>query len=436
MNGLSWSARTGRLLRSARRSTFHPVIPVLVAAAGVALAQPLPLRFPTGPPELVEPADPATAWPERVLKRDEYDAYAAKYGGDWFIPIRKVPESLSAGARFGVNLVFGGKNRGFAIDGDPKKGYVLYADVNGDGDLTDDPKLPLERRKGYETTLLTTSVTESHDGETVTYPVRIRFLFVRVPTPAGWQMAYRIVHQTVRRGTITIDGRSTAFALLGQPGVYDKPGCSLWIDLDGDDHGMQDEEGVERFQAGDRYVKLGGTAYEIQVDPFGRSVVLTPTERPVPERHSLAPGTAAPEFTLEDVDGAEHRLADYRGKVLLIDAWEPWCHPCREEAPGLASLYARSRDRGFAVLGLTSASAGEIATSARELNLAWPQASEPLDGPVHALFRISSFPTHILIDRAGRIVMVGSGGLDMQKFEGLVEATLRVKPEEPDAGPR
>ena len=271
--------------------TIHGLQAALLAI-GIASAQPQPLTFPTGPPELAEPADPRTPGQERLLARDEYDDFAAHYSKDWFVAIRSVPDSLSGNAGFGVNLAFAGKNRGFAVDGSVEGGYVLYADMNGNGDLGDDAPIPLEHRDGIYTTLLTTQVTETHDGESVTYPVRIRLLFVRVPTPSGWKIAYRVVDQTTRRGTIAIGGRAIAFALFGVSGLYDKPGSSLWIDLDGDGKGMGDEDSIERFRPGDRLVKLFGSSYEIGIDPYGRSLTLTPTDREAPDRAVLKPGAS------------------------------------------------------------------------------------------------------------------------------------------------
>lgn len=52
--------------------------------------------------------------------------------------------------------------------------------------------------------------------------------------------------------------------------------------------------------------------------------------------------TPAPDFTL--LDGSEHRLADYRGRWLLVNYWAEWCEPCRQELPELARFAARYAD--------------------------------------------------------------------------------------------
>jgi peroxiredoxin len=73
-------------------------------------------------------------------------------------------------------------------------------------------------------------------------------------------------------------------------------------------------------------------------------------------------GGAAPAFELEDVDGKLHRLADYRGKVVLVNFWATWCEPCREEMPGMEALRASLQGRPFVVLAVN---VGEGARAAR-----------------------------------------------------------------------
>jgi len=63
-------------------------------------------------------------------------------------------------------------------------------------------------------------------------------------------------------------------------------------------------------------------------------------------------GRVAPDFALE-LDGKAMRLADLRGKVVVLNFWASWCPPCVEETPSLIALHQRIADRGGMVLGVS-----------------------------------------------------------------------------------
>ena len=64
------------------------------------------------------------------------------------------------------------------------------------------------------------------------------------------------------------------------------------------------------------------------------------------------PGGAVPPLALRDLAGREHRLADYRGKVVVVNFWATWCEPCREEMPSMQALRASLAARPFEVLAV------------------------------------------------------------------------------------
>jgi peroxiredoxin len=66
-------------------------------------------------------------------------------------------------------------------------------------------------------------------------------------------------------------------------------------------------------------------------------------------------GGAAPALELADLRGTKHRLADYRGKVVLINFWATWCVPCRDEMPSIERLRASLEGKSFAVLAVNLA---------------------------------------------------------------------------------
>jgi thiol-disulfide isomerase/thioredoxin len=74
-------------------------------------------------------------------------------------------------------------------------------------------------------------------------------------------------------------------------------------------------------------------------------------------------GGAAPALELKDLDGAVHRLADYRGKAVLVNFWATWCGPCRAEMPSIERLRQKMAGKPFVVLAVN---VGESDRLARE----------------------------------------------------------------------
>jgi peroxiredoxin len=66
-------------------------------------------------------------------------------------------------------------------------------------------------------------------------------------------------------------------------------------------------------------------------------------------------GGATPPLELADLEGKRHRLADYRGKAVLVNFWATWCVPCRDEMPSIERLRASLEGRPFAVLAVNLA---------------------------------------------------------------------------------
>ena len=76
--------------------------------------------------------------------------------------------------------------------------------------------------------------------------------------------------------------------------------------------------------------------------------------QPQQQQGVLAVGDAAPEFTLKDADGKDHKLSDYKGKVVLLDFWATWCPPCRAAMPGVQKLHEKFKGKPVEVIGVNT----------------------------------------------------------------------------------
>lgn len=136
----------------------------------------------------------------------------------------------------------------------------------------------------------------------------------------------------------------------------------------------------------------------------------------------------APDFTLTELNGQKLDLADYRGKVVLLDFWATWCGPCRIEIPGFIQLQNKYRDQGFTVIGVSLDDSVEpVKEFYQEFRMNYPVAVSG-DKKVDLLYGgIIGLPTAFLIGRDGRIYAKHSGAAPLSVFEEEVKALLAVQ---------
>jgi peroxiredoxin len=135
--------------------------------------------------------------------------------------------------------------------------------------------------------------------------------------------------------------------------------------------------------------------------------------------------TAAPDFSLKDAKGATVHLADYKGRVVVLDFWATWCGPCKIEIPWFMEFQQQFKDRGFSVVGVSMDEGGwdDVKPFIEQHKINYPilLGNDTVDQSYSKLLAtlrhmkvdqangLESLPTTFLIDRSGRIAAVHEG---------------------------
>jgi cytochrome c biogenesis protein CcmG/thiol:disulfide interchange protein DsbE len=121
----------------------------------------------------------------------------------------------------------------------------------------------------------------------------------------------------------------------------------------------------------------------------------------------------APELALPALDsGARRSLADFRGKVVVLNFWASWCAPCRDEAPLLQRWHRQIESRGGTVVGVDALDASDDAREfVRRFGITYPNLRDP-SGEELKPFGVSGYPETFVLDRRGRIAALVRGPVD------------------------
>ena len=133
---------------------------------------------------------------------------------------------------------------------------------------------------------------------------------------------------------------------------------------------------------------------------------------------------AAPDFTLQDISGKKVRLADLKGRVVMLEFWATWCPPCRAEIPAVERLHREYGDKGLTVLAITLDEGGwdEVKAFIAESKISYTVLKGTED--VSAEYKIRLIPATFLIDKEGNIRKQYMGGGSNEALEQEIKALL------------
>jgi thiol-disulfide isomerase/thioredoxin len=137
-------------------------------------------------------------------------------------------------------------------------------------------------------------------------------------------------------------------------------------------------------------------------------------------------GGATPPLALRDLAGREHKLADYKGRVVVLNFWATWCDPCREEMPSMQRLQDKLAGRSFTILAVDY---GEGAPRIHDFLKKVPVHFTVLldrDTTAATAWKVKVLPTTLVIDaeQKVRFVAVGDIGWDSPQVESEIRKLL------------
>jgi thiol-disulfide isomerase/thioredoxin len=143
---------------------------------------------------------------------------------------------------------------------------------------------------------------------------------------------------------------------------------------------------------------------------------------------ALLAGLAAPvlAFDVTDTDGKRHRLADYRGKWVVVNFWATWCTPCIKEIPEIAEFHRANAPGRAVVLGiaLDSEDEAKVRQFARKFGHAYPLVLE--DDDTEKVFgKVKGLPTTIIYDPSGRRAWERTGTVTRKSLEDAIATAGR-----------
>lgn len=128
-----------------------------------------------------------------------------------------------------------------------------------------------------------------------------------------------------------------------------------------------------------------------------------------------------------DVKGIAQPLAQWKGKVMVVNFWATWCGPCREEMPMFVKVQGAYKDRGVVFVGVAIDQADKVENFVKEIGVNYPVVVAESEGA--ALSRkagnsLGGLPFTVILDRNGRAVDTHFGAFDESKLKQAISPLI------------
>ena len=158
-----------------------------------------------------------------------------------------------------------------------------------------------------------------------------------------------------------------------------------------------------------------------------------------PQLELVEVGSTAPAFHATDLrTGRPAALADYRGKVILVNVWATWCPPCRIEMPSMERLHKKLAGTDFRIVAVSvdgdpfyaaaEEGPGKVMAFANEMGLTFDILHDP-SGAIRSAYQLTGVPESFLVDRDGVIVkkVIGAAQWDGPVNETIIRRLLDAR---------
>ena len=145
---------------------------------------------------------------------------------------------------------------------------------------------------------------------------------------------------------------------------------------------------------------------------------------------SKAAGDCLPDVSYTDTAGTRYTPDSLKGKVVVVNFWATWCHPCQEEIPSLSRVYAKYKDRGVVFLGIMAdqnpPSDDQLKQFESEYSLTYPVVR--VNSDILTSFNYpDALPTTFVFNKSGKQVYKQLGGIDEDQLSELLDQYVAEK---------